>query len=151
PKRRTPRGAWAARGGLMLHAAAMVAGLWGLWLIMTQSWANPVQAALGAGAALLCVIAAARLGGLGRGASALLRAPQLALLGLGRTGAVFAGAFGVAGAALTGGRGSLRPALVRVRQRPASDVNRATLAGLIGAAPGALVVEADADGLLAHV
>src|SRR5262249_54546379 len=102
----------------MLHAIAMTAGLWLLWLAMTHAWTSWRRAGGGAAVALMCLLASARFGGRGRGKSALLRLPGVALLAVGRVGAVFGGAIAVIGAALAGGA-RLRPALVRVRQRPA--------------------------------
>lgn len=133
----------------MLHAATLLIGLWVVWLVLTQGWSTP-EIAIGGGVALLCAAISARLGGIGRGGRAFAYAPRLILLALGRTRAVLSGAFSTLRAGLAGDV-TLQPALVRVRLRPASDFTRAALADLISAAPGAVVVEADADGLLVHV
>jgi multisubunit Na+/H+ antiporter MnhE subunit len=45
----------------------------------------------------------------------------------------------------------LRPALVRVRTRTSETLGLATLANLIGASPGAVVIASDEEGLLVHV
>jgi len=133
----------------MLHAATMLIGRWGIWLLLTQGWSAP-EIATGGGVALLCVVVSAHLGGVGRGGGAFAYAPRLILLALGRSRAVLSGAFSTLRAGLAG-EVTLQPALVRVRLRPSSDFARAALAGMISAAPGAVVVEADTDGLLVHV
>ncbi len=133
----------------MLHAATILIGLWMVWLLLTQGWSAP-DIAIGAGVALLCVAISARLGGVGGGGRAFAYAPRLIFLALGRVRAVLSGAFSTLRAGLAGDV-TLQPALVRVRLRPSSDFARAALADMISAAPGAVVVEADADGLLVHV
>lgn len=133
----------------MLHAAAMLIGLFVVWLLLTQQWNGAQDFAIAGAAALACVLLSARLGGFGRG-SAFSHAPQLLILALSRLGAVFGGALATICAALAADV-SLRPALVRVKTRATSDFSRAALADMIGAAPGAVVVEADAEGLLVHV
>ena len=134
----------------MLHAAAMLIGLWAIWLLFTQGWSSVDEAAIGAGAALVCVLVSARFGGLGRGGGVFANTPRLMLLALGRIGAVLSGAMATIRAGLAADI-TLKPALVRVKLRPSSDFARAALANMIGAAPGGIVVEADAEGLLVHV
>lgn len=133
----------------MLHAAAMLTGLGILWLLFAQQWRGPEDLALAAGAALFCVVLSARLGGFGRG-GAFTHALQLIVLAFTRAGAVIAGALSTIRSALAADV-TLKPALVRVKMRDGSDFARAALADMIGAAPGGLVVEADAEGLLVHV
>ena len=133
----------------MLHGAAMFTGLWLIWLLLTQGWNSPLDVAIGAAAALAGVALTARFGGFGKG-GAFSHALQLTGLALGRAGAVGKGAAGTMRAALSADV-QLRPALVRVKLRPSSHFARAALADMIGAAPGAVVVEADAEGLLVHV
>lgn len=132
----------------MLHAAAMLFGLFVLWLLSTQAWSTPQDVAIAAVAVLACVLAGARFGGLAR--NPFGRAPQFLLLVLGRISAVIAGALATLRAALAGDV-TLRPALVRVKTRAVSPLARAAFADMISAAPGVVVVESDADGLLVHV
>lgn len=133
----------------MLHAAASFIGLLALWLLLTHRWSTPQDLALAAGVAAACVLVGMRFGGLGRGGG-FMRAPRLLLLALGRIGAVMTGAMATIRAAVAADV-ALKPALVRGKLRPSSDFARAALAHMISAAPGGLVVEADADSLLVHV
>lgn len=133
----------------MLHAAAMFVGLMVVWLLLVPEWREPEDLAIAGAAALACAVIGARLGGFGRG-GAFSHAPQLAILASSRVGAVIGGALATIRAALDPDM-TLRPALVRVKARASSDFARAVLAEMIGAAPGATVVETDADGLLVHV
>lgn len=132
----------------MLHAAAMLLGLFVLWLLSTQAWSTPQDLAIAAVAALACAAFAARFGGLTR--NPFGRAPQFAMLVLGRAGAVMSGALVTIRAALAGDV-TLKPALVRVKMRASRPLARAAFADMISAVPGAVVVESDVDGLLVHV
>ncbi len=131
----------------MLHAAAMLTGLFLIWLALTQRGFSLVELAVGLVAAIGCVAVAQRFGGVGR---AFARAPRLLLLRLSRAGAVAQGAFGAVRAAIAADV-TLKPALVRVRSRVTGAGARAVLAEMISAAPGQVVVEADAEGILLHV
>lgn len=134
----------------MVHAAAMLTGLWVLWLLLTQSWDSPLALALGGAVALACVLIAARFGVFQGGGGAFARAPQLMVLTLARGGEVLRGAMSVMRAAIAADV-TLKPALVRVRTRATTDLARATMADMLSAAPGALVVDADPEGFLVHV
>ena len=133
----------------MLHAAAMLTGLFILWLLLTQRWSEPADIALAVFAALIGVAATARLGGLGRGGP-FTHAPQLLALTIGRAGEIVSGALACIRAAIAADV-TLKPALVRVKTRAASAFARAALSDLISAAPGAVVVETSARDLLVHV
>jgi multisubunit Na+/H+ antiporter MnhE subunit len=133
----------------MINAAAMFFILWGLWLLLAQQGLSLQALGVGAGVALACVIIAARLGAVsGRGAYAY----ALRLLGFvaGRAGVVVSGALSAMRAAVAADV-TLKPALVRIKTRATTALSQAVLADLISAAPGAVVVEADAAGLLVHV
>jgi len=131
----------------MLHAAAMLTGLFLIWLALTQRGLSPLELGVAAAAALACVLIAHRFGGVGR---AFARGPQLLLLRLRRAGVVARGALAAVRAALAADV-TLKPALVRVRSRVTGAGARAVLAEMISAAPGQVVVEADSEGLLLHV
>lgn len=131
----------------MLHAAAMLTGLFIIWLALTQRGFSIVDLAVAFAVAMACVLATWRFGGIGR---AFVRAPRLLALRLARVGAVARGAVRTLRDAIAADV-TLRPALVRVRSRVTGAGARAVLAELISAAPGEVVVEADADGLLLHV
>jgi len=134
----------------MIHAVAMLTGLWLLWLLLTQHWGDPGALGVAGVAALAATALAGRLGALDQGGARFAHAPMLAFLALSRAGAVFSGAMAVARAAVAADV-TLRPALVRIKTRPSSDLARAALADMISAAPGAVVVETDNDGVLVHV
>lgn len=133
----------------MLHAAAMLTGLFSLWLLLVQRWSAPMDFALAVAAALACVALASRLGGLGRNGP-FARAPQMLSLVLSRADAVTRGATATVRASIAADV-TLRPALVRVKWRVSSDSARAAYAAMVNAAPGAVVVETDPDGMLVHV
>jgi multisubunit Na+/H+ antiporter MnhE subunit len=131
----------------MLHAAAMLIGLFALGLFALARSVSAETIAVAAGLAFASVVFAARFGGVGRTA---FSAPQLAVLSLGRAGAVLRGALSTIRAAVAADV-TLKPALVRVRTRPAGAFAQAAFADLMSAAPGVVVVEADAEGALVHV
>lgn len=124
----------------------MLLGLGLIWLALTQRFGALEAIGVAAGAALLCTLAAVRMGGVGR---AFAHGPRAAYATLSRTGAVVRGALATIRAAVAADI-SLKPALVRVRTRGNAQ-DRAAFADLLSATPGAAVVETDADGLLVHV
>jgi multisubunit Na+/H+ antiporter MnhE subunit len=132
----------------MLHAAAMLAGLFVLALLLTQGWMSRDHAALAFGAALVSIGLALVLGGVRK--NPFSAAPQLAVLTISRAGAILTGALGAIRAALAADV-TLKPALVRVRADAADGFAQAASADLISAAPGSVVVETDSDGMLVHV
>lgn len=131
----------------MLHAAAMLSGLWIFWLLVTQRWNSLQDLGVAAGAALLCVLIAARGNNVGE---AFARAPESLVLALSRIGAVLLGALATMRAAVAADV-TLKPALVRIKTRAQKGAERAAFASMISATPGMAVVDADADGLLVHV
>jgi multisubunit Na+/H+ antiporter MnhE subunit len=131
----------------MLHAAAMLIGLFLIGVLAAgRGFAPDVLIAVG-GVALACVLFSWRFDGIARGA---FGAPQLAWLALSRTGAVVRGALTTMRAAIAADV-TLKPALVRVRTRATAPFVKAALAELMSAAPGVVVVEADVDSALIHV
>lgn len=131
----------------MLHAAAMLSGLFVVWMLWTQGWSSLVEAGVALGAAVAVVIVMARFGGIG---AAFARGPGLAIASAASAGQVMRGVVRTVRGALAADV-TLNPALVRVRTRAASGEARAALANLISAEPGLTVVEIDAEGLLVHV
>lgn len=132
----------------MLHAAAMLAGLFALGLLLTQGWASQDQALLVFGAALVSTSAALWLGGIRK--NAFSTAPQFAMLIAARAGDAVRGALTTIRAALAADV-TLKPALVSVHAETTSSFAKAAAADLISAAPGSVVVETDSDGMLVHV
>jgi multisubunit Na+/H+ antiporter MnhE subunit len=128
----------------MLTVVATLAGLFALWFAFVPGHGRPVDFALAGAAALLATLLGARLGALG--ASFALAPPALWVERVART---LRGAMSTAGAALSS-RADLRPGLARIRTSDASDETRALFADFVGAAPGVVVIEAQADGLLVH-
>ena len=92
----------------MLHAAAMLIGLWAVWLAFTQGWTSTQDIAIGGGVALAVLVLSARFGGLGRGVGVFGFAPQLAFLALGRVGTVLSGAMATIRAGLAAEEVELR-------------------------------------------
>lgn len=131
----------------MLHAAAMLVGLFVLGLLATERGTSEGLILVGA-ASVACVLLSARLRLLGPGPFS--SAPQHVVLSLHQLGAVVRGALATARTALAADV-TLKPALVRVRSRTQREAAQASFANLISAAPGTIVVETDADGLLVHV
>lgn len=130
----------------MLHAAAMLLGLFVIWLAATGLSANVVDISIAAGAAFACVAVMLRMGGVG---AAFWRAPRALYVTAMRAPGVVGGALATLRAALAADV-TLQPALVRIKTRGAG-VERAAFAHLLSATPGMAVVESDADGLLVHV
>jgi len=131
----------------MLHAAAMLIGIFVLALLVFSQRAFGEAAMIAGALAVACVVFAARFGGLGASAWS---APQATMLGVARMGAVVSGAVRTIRSAIAADV-TLNPALVRVRSRAERGLARAVMADLVSAAPGAVVVETEADGVLVHV
>jgi multisubunit Na+/H+ antiporter MnhE subunit len=131
----------------MLHAAAMLIGLFIIALLVLAERGAGDAALLAAVLSLACVVFAARFGGLG---ATVFSAPQSIALGLMRAGAVVGGSLKTVRAALAADV-TLQPALVRVKSRAERGLARAVMSDLVSAAPGALVVETEADAALVHV
>jgi multisubunit Na+/H+ antiporter MnhE subunit len=131
----------------MLHAAAMLIGLFVLALLVFSQRSLAEAVMLAGAVSVACVLFAARFGGVG---ATLWSAPQVLVLGLTRTGAVLSGAVRTIRSAIAADV-TLKPALVRVRSRGERGLARAVIADLVSAAPGAIVVETEADGDLVHV
>lgn len=131
----------------MINAAAMLICLWILWIALGPHPISVETMATGAGAALGCVLISARLRALDK-PGVFFAAPRLLTLAAAQAPRVLRGALATSAAAL---RPQLRPALVRIRTRPGSGEAQAAFADFITAAPGSVVVETDAEGLLAHV
>ncbi len=131
----------------MLEAIVLFLWTFAVWLFLQQQFtALAIASALLASGA--CVLVAWRLSRLGGGT--FTRMPRLALLQAMRIGAAFAEAFAIVRAAIAADV-RLKPALVRVRARTSDAVGLATLANVIAAAPGAVVIASDEEGLLVHV
>lgn len=131
----------------MLHAAAMLIGLFSIALLLLQRWSATDIAAIAA-VALASTIVAVRLGGWAR--TPFSAAPQFIVLTGSRLSAALAGAFKIVRAAVAADV-TLQPALVRVKTRSSNRNTQAALVGLISIAPGMLAVENDEDGVLVHV
>jgi multisubunit Na+/H+ antiporter MnhE subunit len=131
----------------MLHAAAMLIGIF-LLALMAFAQRDLGQATLlAASAAAICVLFGARFGGLGH---TVMSAPQALVLGLMQTGTIVSGALKVMRSAIAADV-TLEPALVRVKARAKSGFARAVLADLVSSAPGSVVVAVEADAALVHV
>lgn len=131
----------------MLHAAAMLIGIFALALAVFGRGLAPEALAAAAMIAATCVMFALRFGGVGKNG---FSAPQSGLLGVARAGAIVQGALATIRRAVAADV-TLRPALVRVKTRASDAFARAVLADQMSAAPGAVVVDADTAGFLVHV
>jgi multisubunit Na+/H+ antiporter MnhE subunit len=132
----------------MLHAAAMLAGLFALGLLITQGWMSRDQALLVFGAALVSVGVAMSMGGVRKNAFSM--APQFAVLVFSRTGAIVRGALSTIRAALAADV-TLKPALVSVRSDASGSLAQAAAADLVSAVPGSVVVASEGGEMLVHV
>lgn len=131
----------------MLHAAAMLIGIFALATLVLGGRDLAEVVAPAAAIAAVSVMFAVRFVGIGPTA---FSAPQVVLLSLSCAGAVVRGTLATMRAAIAADV-TLQPALVRVRTRAQAEFTRAILAHLMSAPPGLVVVESDADGMLAHV
>ncbi|MBX3509999.1 MAG: Na+/H+ antiporter subunit E [Hyphomonadaceae bacterium] len=131
----------------MLHAAALWAGLFFCWLVFTQAWGSAFDWALAAACAAAAALYAGRFGG---ASGAFWRAPQRLYLALARAREVGTGALKTVRAAAAADV-ALQPALVRVKTRATEAASRGAFADALSAAPGMVIVDGDAESLLAHV
>ncbi|HYD73754.1 MAG TPA: Na+/H+ antiporter subunit E [Candidatus Binatia bacterium] len=132
----------------MLHAAAMLAGLFALGLLLTQGWASRDQVLLAFGAALASAGAAMWLGGIRK--NAFSTAPQFVVLIASRAVDAVRAALSTIRAALAADV-TLKPTLVSVHAETTGTFAKAAAADLISAMPGSVVVETESDGMLVHV
>jgi multisubunit Na+/H+ antiporter MnhE subunit len=132
----------------MLHAAAMLAGFFALCLLFTGRASAAEDFALALAVALASVAAATMLGGVRK--NPFSSAPQFLILITSRLGPQISGALATIRAALAADV-TLQPALVSMRTNTASAFAKAAMIDMASAAPGAVVVESDADGVLVHV
>jgi len=132
---------------MMLEAIALFLGTFVLWLLLQQQF-TALGFVAGTMACAAAVLVAARLPRLGRGT--FTQTPRLIIVQVARAGAAFADALAIARSAIAADV-KLKPALVRVRTRTREALGMAALANLIGAAPGAVVIATDEEGLLVHV
>ncbi len=132
----------------MLHAAAMLAGLFALGLLLAEGWTSAERAAFAFASALASVALMLPLGGIRK--TPFSAAPQFALFVLSRSGAILRGALATMRAAIAADV-TLKPALVRVRADARDTLAQAAAADAISAAPGSVVVETDGEGMLVHV
>lgn len=130
----------------MLKFLAMFVGLFGLWLLVSQRWATPMDWLAAGAVSAFCAVLALRVGG---APAAFARAPRALLATLRRAGAVFAGGLATVRCAAAADV-ALEPGLVRVRARAQDRDARAAFADLVTATPGLAVVETDAEGLMTH-
>jgi multisubunit Na+/H+ antiporter MnhE subunit len=133
----------------MIHAAALIAGVAGLWLWLSPSPFSPYWLVGGAGALVFALLMAWRMRLLDREGGIYANAPGLALLSLGRIGASWRANLGLA--RLSAGL-SVRahPALIRLKTQGDDDLARALLANVEAGDPGILAVECDDDSILFH-
>jgi len=131
----------------MLQAIALFSGTFAVWLLLEQRF-TMTALLVAAAASIACVVVTARLPRLGR--RTFTQMPKLAAMQAMRAGAALADAIGTVRAAIAADV-KLRPALVRVRTRGSDVLGVASLANLIGATPGAVVISSDDEGLLVHV
>ncbi len=132
----------------MLHAAAMLAGLFVVGLSITQGSGSRDQVALAFAAALISLGVALWFGGVRK--TPYSAVPQFVMLVASQTGAIVRGALSTIAAALAADV-TLKPALVRVRAEAGGALAKAAAADLISAVPGSVVVETDGEGMLVHV
>jgi multisubunit Na+/H+ antiporter MnhE subunit len=132
----------------MLRAVAAFIGLFLIWLLLTGKLQTPAHLAWAAGAAALSLWVGVRLAG--AVSPVFAGAAQFLLLGLARAGLALRACLSTLRAALAADV-ALAPALARLKTRSANNNVRAELANLISATPGAVVVDADAEGLLMHL
>lgn len=131
----------------MLQASALFLGSFALWLGLQQRL-DSLSLAAGALAALGCVAITARLPRLGR--AFFTRMPRLAAVQVMGLGGALMQSIATLRAAIAADV-KLKPALVRVRTRVRDASGVAALAQWIGAAPGAVAIATDEEGLLVHV
>ncbi len=135
----------------MAHGAVLFIGFFVVWACATLGGAWPPAVTLGAGAAAAAFVTAlaARMGALDReGARHFARAAMSFARSVPRWPSMFLSALGVMGAAI--GVRRVRPGYVRLKLRPHDSAGLAAVVEALSAAPGLLVVDADAGSLLAH-
>jgi multisubunit Na+/H+ antiporter MnhE subunit len=133
------------------HGAGLFIGFFVVWACATLAgaWPPVITLSLGAAAALVATAAAARMGALDReGARHFTRAVIAFGVSLLRLPAAAFSALGVIAAAF--GFRRPRPGYVRLKLRPHDGAALGGVVETLSAAPGLIVVDADAGSLLAH-
>lgn len=130
----------------MLHAAAMLAGLFFLALVFTLPALGAKAVYAAAAVALAAAAFGLRFGGVSRAYSGVLTSAGFAPDAARR---VLRGALRTVRLAAAADI-SLRPALIRIRAVRAGPFEHVRIAAAAGGAPGIIVVECDSEGLLVH-
>jgi multicomponent Na+:H+ antiporter subunit E len=133
----------------MAYAAALMAGLAGLWLCLSADASGAIRWAAAAASILFALLMAWRMRIVDREAAPYFRAPALLILALRRVWPTVKANLDLARAAMGADTG-LHPALVRLKTRRSDDAARATFANALSSTPGLLCVDCDGDSLLAH-
>ncbi len=131
----------------MLHAAAMLAGIFLIAVLASVSAALPAPIAVAGAIAAACVLWAARFGGIWRGYSRL--PAMLGVMGA-QLAAACAGALRVVRLA-AGARVRVRSSLLKLKPRFSSAPERTLYAAALSMSAGRIVVESDQEGVLAHL
>lgn len=131
----------------MLHAAAMLIGLFIVALFALSQRPLGEALALAAGLSVACTLYAARFGGI---SASIFSAPQALALGVARFAAVAEGALKTIRSAIAADV-TLKPALVKVKSGARRGLARVVMADLVSSAPGAVVVDVESDGAFVHV
>lgn len=131
----------------MLHAAAMLGATALIWMTLTQRWSSPQDWLIAGVVGLACTVFAWRFGG---ATSAFARSPRLVMANLARAPAVLRGGLATLRSAISADV-AIKPALVRIKTRSSRSAEIASFAAMLSAAPGAVVVASDDEGLLVHV
>jgi multisubunit Na+/H+ antiporter MnhE subunit len=136
---------------LVAHGAGLFIGFFVIWACATLAgaWSPAITLGLGAATALTVTVAAARMGVLDReGARHFARALLAFAVSVTRWPSACLSAFGVMAAAF--GLRRARSGFVRLKLRPHDGAGLAGVVETMSAAPGLVVVDADAGSLLAH-
>lgn len=133
----------------MKHAISMVLGLFGLWLLLSGFYDNPLLIGFGVVSSIACVYIAARM--------ELVDHESVPLqLKLGIVGYIFwlTAEIGKANWAVTrvilSRRLNLQQRMIHVPAQQKTDVGKVTFANSITLTPGTITVETDHEGFLVH-
>lgn len=135
----------------MAHGAGLFIGLFVIWACATLAgaWSPAITLGLGAAAASLVAVAAARMGALDReGARHFTRAAAAFALSVSRWPSALLSTLGVVATVL--GAKRARPGYVRLKLQLHDGAGLASVVEALSAAPNLVVVDADAGSVLAH-
>ncbi|MEQ9519774.1 MAG: Na+/H+ antiporter subunit E [Parvibaculum sp.] len=133
----------------MIHAVTMATGLYGLWLLLSGYYDNPLLLGFGIVSCLVCVYIAARMEVVDHESVPLQLKLSVVTYLLWLTAEIGKANWGITKVILSP-KMQIRQRMIRVPVNLKTDVGRVTFANSITLTPGTITVETEHDEFLVH-